>query len=182
MYLVRITGRTNISLKQVKQCIWIFLIKAAKHDFKHNQQACCKYWFHIFSYPSCETRRLQRDVVYLGWPIADPPIWAQMRGGGGGVVGSQPMSTASPNKLWRSNTIFILYVWDYLFIIAGVWAVLQGAGRGEPLHVLLPAERPTPGRAGHVQQAGNPLQQLPGILRRLPEVSRGNENISKENV
>jgi hypothetical protein len=33
-------------------------------------------------------------------------------GGGGGVAGSQPMSTAvhrSPNKLWRSNSIFNLF-------------------------------------------------------------------------
>jgi hypothetical protein len=37
-------------------------------------------------------------------------------GGGGGVVGSQPMSKAvhrSPNKLWRSNSIFNhIYVVD----------------------------------------------------------------------
>ncbi len=35
-------------------------------------------------------------------------------GGGVGVVGSQPMSTAvyrSPNKLWRSNSIFNLCLW-----------------------------------------------------------------------
>ncbi len=35
-----------------------------------------------------------------------------MRGEGGGVAGSQPMSTAvhrSPNKLWRSNSIFNLW-------------------------------------------------------------------------
>ncbi len=43
-----------------------------------------------------------------------PRIWAQMRGeGGGGVAGSQPMSTPvhrSPNKLWRTNSIFNLWL------------------------------------------------------------------------
>ncbi len=158
-----------------------------KHHFKNSQHAYCLYWFHIFSYPSCETRGLQRYVAYLGWSIADPRIY-EPKCGGGECRGSCGVSAykygtavhRSPNKLWRSYSIFNLYVWDYLFIIAGVWAVLQGAGRGEPLHVLLPAERATPGRAGHVQQAGHPMQQLPGLLRRLPEVSRGNKNISKE--
>jgi hypothetical protein len=38
-------------------------------------------------------------------------VWAQMRGGEG-VPGSQPMSTAvhmSPNKVWRSNSLFNLW-------------------------------------------------------------------------
>jgi hypothetical protein len=34
----------------------------------------------------------QRDVVYLGWPIA-PSYMSPIRGMGVGVVGSQPMST-----------------------------------------------------------------------------------------
>jgi hypothetical protein len=33
--IVRITGRTNISLKQVN-IVFEFFIKAAKHYFKHN--------------------------------------------------------------------------------------------------------------------------------------------------
>jgi hypothetical protein len=40
----------------------------------------------------------------------------QIRGGGGGVAGSQPMSTAvhrSPNKLRRSNSI-LTYVYKHL--------------------------------------------------------------------
>jgi hypothetical protein len=48
-------------------------------------------------------RGSQRDVVFLGWPTA-PRICAQMRGKGGGVAGSQPMSTAihkKPNKFCR---------------------------------------------------------------------------------
>ncbi len=55
---------------------------------------------------------LQSDVVYLGSPIA--PLYITLNAGGrGGVAGSQPMSTAvhrsgSPNKLWRSNSIFNL--------------------------------------------------------------------------
>jgi hypothetical protein len=37
-------------------------------------------------------RGLQRDVVYLDWPIAPLYIRVQMRGNGG-VAESQPMST-----------------------------------------------------------------------------------------
>ncbi len=57
------------------------------------------------------TRGLHRDVFYLGWPIA--PSYMSQNAGGGGVAGSQLMSTAvhrSPNKLWRSNSIFKLWV------------------------------------------------------------------------
>ncbi len=56
---------------------------------------------------------LQTDVVYP-WPtnsalVYEPKCW----GGGEGVAGSQPMSTAvhrRPNKLWRSNSIFNLCI------------------------------------------------------------------------
>jgi hypothetical protein len=64
-----------------------------------------------------KTRGLQRDVVYLGWPIA--PSYMSTDAREGGVVGSQPISTAvhrSPNKLWRSNSIFNLWLlapWVY---------------------------------------------------------------------
>ncbi len=54
---------------------------------------------------------VQRDVVYLGLPIA-PSYMSQNAGGGREVAGPQPMSTAvhrSPNKLWRSNSIFNLW-------------------------------------------------------------------------
>jgi hypothetical protein len=39
---------------------------------------------------------LQRDVVFLCWPIAPTPIESQSGGMGGGVVGPQPMSTVLP--------------------------------------------------------------------------------------
>ncbi len=48
---------------------------------------------------------MQRDVVYLGWPIA-PSYIEPKCGGRWGVAGSQPMRTAvrkSPNKLCRST-------------------------------------------------------------------------------
>ncbi len=66
-----------------------------------------KAWHSVYS------RGLQRDVVYLGWPIA-PLVFGPKcgGGGGGGVARSQPMTTAvhrSPNKLWRSNCIFNLW-------------------------------------------------------------------------
>jgi hypothetical protein len=58
------------------------------------------------------TRGLQRDVVYLGWPIA--PSYEPNCGGRGGAAGFQPMRTNvyktwSPNKLWRSNSKFNLF-------------------------------------------------------------------------
>ncbi len=54
---------------------------------------------------------LQRDVVYLGRPIA--PSYMSPNAKGGGVAGSQTMSTGtathrSRNKLRRSNSIFNL--------------------------------------------------------------------------
>ncbi len=60
-----------------------------------------------------DPKKLQRDVVYLGWLIS--PLYMSpnaRRVGGGGVAGSQPMSTAvhrSPNKLWRSP--YLTYGW-----------------------------------------------------------------------
>ncbi len=47
----------------------------------------------------------QRNVAYLGWPIAG--------GGGGGGLLSQwvQLYTWSPNKIWRSNSIFNLCYW-----------------------------------------------------------------------
>ncbi len=59
------------------------------------------------------SRGSQRDVVYLVWPIG-AIVYEPKCGGKGGVAGPQPMSTAvhrSPNKLWRSNSIFNLWVY-----------------------------------------------------------------------
>jgi hypothetical protein len=56
-------------------------------------------------------RGLEWDDVCLCWPIARS--YMSPNAGGGGVAGSQPMSTAvhrSPNKLWRSNAIFNLWM------------------------------------------------------------------------
>ncbi len=57
-------------------------------------------------------RGLQRDVVYLGWPIAIAPSYMSPNSWGGGeVAGSQPMRRAvhrSPNKLWWPISIFKL--------------------------------------------------------------------------
>jgi hypothetical protein len=46
--------------------------------------------------PSPASRRLQRDVVYLCWPIAPPASYTSLNAGGmgGRIAGSQPMSTA----------------------------------------------------------------------------------------
>ncbi len=53
-------------------------------------------------------RGSQRDVVYIGWPIAPSYMSPNV---GGWVAGTQPMSTAvhmEPKKRLRSNSIFNL--------------------------------------------------------------------------
>jgi hypothetical protein len=47
----------------------------------------------ILTFIFSHSRRLQREVVYLGWPIA--PLLMSPNAGGGGVAESQPMSTCS---------------------------------------------------------------------------------------
>ena len=59
-------------------------------------------------------RGLQGDVVYLSWPIA-PLVFEPKCGGGRCGVSANENSCAhhvtwSPNKLWRSNSIFNLCV------------------------------------------------------------------------
>ncbi len=59
-----------------------------------------------------QTNGLQRNVVYLGWRKA-PLYMSPHTGKGGGVVGSQPISTAAHRaqiKIWRSNSIFSLWI------------------------------------------------------------------------
>ncbi len=86
-----------------------------QRTFGENQRLCrrriCTSHFIGWWVSGSSSSRLQRDVVYLCWPIVpsyiSPHVW-----GRGGVGGSQPMSTAvirSPNKLWRSNSIFNLW-------------------------------------------------------------------------
>jgi hypothetical protein len=56
---------------------------------------------------------LQRDC--LCWLTNSALVHEPECGGEGGVAGSQPMSTAvhgSPNKPWRSNSIFNLWLRD----------------------------------------------------------------------
>jgi hypothetical protein len=55
----------------------------------------------------------------LSWLTNSALVYEPKRGGRGGVAGSQPLSTAvqrSPNKLWRSYSIFNLWVGLFLWI------------------------------------------------------------------
>ncbi len=52
------------------------------------------------------SRGSQRDVVYLGWPIA-PSYNVPKCGGGGGLSHWVQLCTWSPNKLWGSYSIGI---------------------------------------------------------------------------
>ncbi len=54
----------------------------------------------------------QRDVAYLGWPIAPSYMSPNAGGDGTGLSRWLQLCTRSPNKLCRSNSIFNL--WDYL--------------------------------------------------------------------
>ncbi len=59
--------------------------------------------------------------LYLGWPRA-PSYMSPNAGGREGVAGPQPLSTAvhrSSNKLWRSSSIFNL--WLYLSPPLAAW-------------------------------------------------------------
>ncbi len=64
-------------------------------------------------------RGLQTDVVYLGWPIA-PSYMSPNAGEGGGELRSLSqwvqLCTWSPNKLWRSNSIFNLWFMKIFWI------------------------------------------------------------------
>jgi hypothetical protein len=73
--------------------------------------SCDQYGVNVYGRYIWETGVIPSDVVYLCWPIA-PSYLSPNEGGWGGVAGSQPMSTTvhrSPNKLWRSNSIFFTY-------------------------------------------------------------------------
>jgi hypothetical protein len=67
---------------------------------------CLLVWFLLLG-----TRGFQRDVVYVGWPIASSYMSPNAGGGSCGVSANEYNSTVhrSPNKLWRSNSIFNLF-------------------------------------------------------------------------
>jgi hypothetical protein len=81
---------------------------------------------------------LQREVVFLGWPIA-PSYMSPKAGGGGELRGCQPMSTAvhrSLNKLWRSNCIFNL--WVYFIWVTQQWQkTFHLVKNGEKIPILI---------------------------------------------
>jgi hypothetical protein len=53
-------------------------------------------------------RGLQRDVVNLGWPLA--PSYVSQNAGGGGWAAMSIAVHRGTSKLWRSNSIFNLWV------------------------------------------------------------------------
>ncbi len=83
-----------------------------------------------------QTRGSQRDGR-LSW-LTNGDLVYEPKCGGGGVAGSQPMSTAvhrSPNKLRRSNLIFNLWV---RHILEGALARQGTASRARAAHVTPP--------------------------------------------
>ncbi len=91
-----------------------------------------------------QCRGFQGDVVYLGWPIEPSRV-----GGGGGCgpglsqwillcsVHTAHHVTWSPYKLWRSNSIFNLWLNDFLSSLIFCYPHYQMAGRRDPEAKLL---------------------------------------------
>ncbi len=80
------------------------------------QASLCRTLYFATPHPcnSVGDRGSQRDVVYLGWPIASSLMSPNAGGWGGfGGVGGHSqwvqLCTRSPNKLWRSNSIINLW-------------------------------------------------------------------------
>jgi hypothetical protein len=74
----------------------------------------------------------------LAWLTNSALVYEPKCGGRGGFAGSQPVSTAvhrSPNKLWRSNSIFNLWRGEISGVpcSSGVTAKWQARGRSGPI-------------------------------------------------
>ncbi len=78
-------------------------------------------------------RGLQRDIDYLCWPLASSYSYTSPNagdGGGGCGVSANEYSCAhhvtwSPNKLWRSTSLFSLWMWTQLSSAPVVHLALQ---------------------------------------------------------
>ncbi len=86
---------------------------------------------------SIDCRGLQGDVVYLGWPIVPFVIYEPKFEGGGGRGGCGVSSnenscahhvTWSPNKLWRSNSIWLRWLMGLVTDIVCRHALAAGDG------------------------------------------------------
>ncbi len=75
----------------------------------------------MFTYELHSVRGLRRDVLYLGWPIA--PFYVSPNAGGGELRDLSQwvqLYTRSPNKLWRSISIFDLCIQCLSKIVLGI--------------------------------------------------------------
>ncbi len=86
---------------------------------------CCRRCFHR-KYVVWGGGGLQRDVVYLGWPIA--PSYMSPNAGVGGSCGVSANEYSSTNKLWRS--IFNLWY-------CGLVSLWLAKGLPYPLYLVL---------------------------------------------
>jgi hypothetical protein len=74
----------------------------------------------------------------LSWMTNSALVYEPKCGGRGGVAGSQPMSTAvhrSPNKLWRSNSIFNLCSGGLLILLLSAAYISTGRSQFSSLLV-----------------------------------------------
>jgi hypothetical protein len=88
---------------------------------------------------------LQRDVVYLGWPIA--PSYMSPNAGGGGVAGSQPMSTEAEfldEIQTKVLNVFLLvihshiYSFDLIYLFRQTHATCYSFCKRETLQKTIP--------------------------------------------
>ncbi len=69
-----------------------------------------------------ETRGLQRDVVYICWPIAPPRNTSPNAGGGGSCGASANEYSCAHHVKWSQNNCgdlppHLTYVWDFLQVL-----------------------------------------------------------------
>jgi hypothetical protein len=107
----------NITEHSLRRCQYCRAFIVLLPTFWASSVHCAKQITNLFiaPLPTPVCRGSQRDVVYLGWSIG-PSYIIPNASGRGEVAGSQPMSTAdtgtwSQNKLWRSNSIFNLWLY-----------------------------------------------------------------------
>ncbi len=126
---------------------------------------CTAIYLHQGTWSCPLNRGLQGDVVYLSWPIT--PLLFQPKCGGRWSCGFSANEnscghhvTWSPNKLWRSNSIF-----TYAFREAWHISTMERLGQGH-IHTLL--ELPETNMSWQGSEPGLPASQATTLAKSYP--------------